>query len=392
MPIPHLVVDTRDARRAWAQSGGMALTGAADGPPLAPPAPVASVLAATGFADAAALVGERGLTRNGSISCGGATRLLACADGWLAVAMARPTDEVSVPAWLGVPASWDAIASRLADLPAATALEGARLLELPVAQLGEAAPVASPWRISQVAPSPALSDPPFVLDLSSLWAGPLCGDLLARSGATVVKVEDPRRPDGARLGAAPFFDLLNSAKRSVAVELSSTAFRRLLARADVVISSARPRAFEQLGIDVAAVLSARPVVWVAITAYGWEGPERNRVGFGDDVAVAAGLVTMLDGRPGFVADAVADPLCGTLAAFAALRCVAAGGSWFVDAPLVGAAAYTASLADNGTVAADGRDDGQWVLADGTPVAPPRTRTSAVSARPMGADNAQLLGR
>ena len=60
-----------------------------------------------------------------------------------------------------------------------------------------------------------------VIDLSALWAGPLCGDLLARSGATVVKVESTQRPDGARRGARAFFDLLNGRKRSVGLDLQS---------------------------------------------------------------------------------------------------------------------------------------------------------------------------
>ena len=46
-----------------------------------------------------------------------------------------------------------------------------------------------------------------VADLSSMWAGPLCGHLLARAGATVVKVESPRRPDGTRAGNQRIFRL-----------------------------------------------------------------------------------------------------------------------------------------------------------------------------------------
>ncbi|WP_231122266.1 CoA transferase, partial [Mycobacterium intracellulare] len=52
-----------------------------------------------------------------------------------------------------------------------------------------------------------------VADLSSMWAGPLCGRLLAHAGATVVKVESPRRPDGTRAGDRSFFDWMNHEKR-----------------------------------------------------------------------------------------------------------------------------------------------------------------------------------
>ena len=61
-------------------------------------------------------------------------------------------------------------------------------------------------------------------------AGPLCGQLLAETGARVIKVESTGRPDGARRGSARFFDLLNGEKRSVALDLASAAGRRDLGR------------------------------------------------------------------------------------------------------------------------------------------------------------------
>ena len=67
-----------------------------------------------------------------------------------------------------------------------------------------------------------------MVDLSALWAGPLCGDLLARAGASVVKVESTQRPDGARRGSRAFFDLLNGRKRSVALDLRSREGVRVL--------------------------------------------------------------------------------------------------------------------------------------------------------------------
>ena len=46
-----------------------------------------------------------------------------------------------------------------------------------------------------------LAAPPRIVDLSALWAGPLCAHLLQLAGASVVKLESTRRPDGARFGA-----------------------------------------------------------------------------------------------------------------------------------------------------------------------------------------------
>ena len=347
--------------RRWAASGAMALTGDADRPPLLPSAPVAGVMAAAGAMlgelapgvvdDAPALLGERaalaGLTRHGRVSCGGATRLLPAADGWAAVALARADDWAAVDAWLGCDSSWDALAAALAGRPIGEAVERARLLSIPVAAVPSRAPAReSPWLISAGGcPAERRAGRPLVVDLSALWAGPLCADLWARTGARVLKVEDPSRPDGARQGDAGFFTLLNATKRPVSAPLASTHVRRLLREADVVITSGRRRAFDQAGIDVQRVLEESPTVWVAITGYGWSGDTADRVGFGDDTAAGAGLVALdpSDGEPRFVADAVADPLCGTLAAVASLAAYGEGGSWLIDAALSRAAGYVAGL-------------------------------------------------
>ncbi|MFA5886111.1 MAG: amidohydrolase family protein, partial [Acidimicrobiia bacterium] len=169
----------------------------------------------------------------------------------------------------------------------------------------------------------------FVVDLSSLWAGPLCGALLAAAGADVVKVESTARPDGARSGNGPFFDLLNGAKRSLALDLATDEGRRVLAAlvagADVVIEGTRPRALRQLGVDAeAALASSGPAVWVSITGHGRDGETGLRVGFGDDAAAAGGLVAWDDAGPCFCADAVADPVTGMVAALGVLDALAPG--------------------------------------------------------------------
>jgi hypothetical protein len=394
---------------AWAASGAMRLTGRPGGPPLgAPPALVDLVERAAAIVghhggdpaiiDGLALLGERAaighLSRHGTLSCGGTTRLVPAAEGWVAVTLARPEDIGALPAWLcrDVPADdpWPAVHEAVAMLPAFTLDERAALLGLPFAALGSVgppAPTAFDLPVGAVCVHAGAGDPlPIVgakvVDLSSLWAGPLCGDLLARAGASVVKVESTSRPDGARGGPAAFFNLLNGWKRSVAVDLATAGGRRdlhrLVVAADVVIESARPRALEQMGIVAADVLGQRPGprVWASITSHGRGPQDRHRVGFGDVAAVAGGLVGRDGDGPCFLADAVADPLGGLVVAAAVLEALAAGGHWLIDGALAPLAA---------SVAGPAFDVG------GVPARPPRARAVARQAQRLGADTAAVLG-
>ncbi|MGH9138268.1 MAG: CoA transferase, partial [Acidimicrobiales bacterium] len=269
-------------RAAWVESGALGLTGAADGPPLVPPARLLERVAAIGRrvdVDAFDVLAERaalgGLRRAGQTSCGGATRLLRCTDGWLAVSLARPDDVASIPAWLEIDPlradadTWGLVDNTLARERVAVALERAVLLGLPAARLGErqaipGGPVTS-TRCGDAAPA---ADAQLVVDLSALWAGPVCARVLRHNGAQVVKVESRQRPDGARRGPAAFFDALHTGSRAVAVDLDDHGdrerLRALLAAADVVIEASRPRALAQHGLDADALVRHGPRVWVSI--------------------------------------------------------------------------------------------------------------------------------
>ena len=389
----------------------MALTGWPARQPLGPPeglvAGVERLARSFPGLDALALLGERaalmGLWRRGTTSCGGSCRLLPAADGrWLAVSLPRAEDRDLVPAWLSLdampptePAAWAAVGHALRQAPADGGADGAHpdadamvdravLLGLPVARVGEmTGPAVVTTPLGQ-APS---RDPRQVVvaDLSGLWAGPLCGDLLARAGADVVKVESTTRPDGARRGPRDFFDLLNGRKRSVALDFADTSDRRrlhrLVASVDVVIEASRPRALEQLGIDAAGLVAGDgPQVWVSITGYGRRGAGPGRVGFGDDAAAGGGLVVWTDSTPAFCADAVADPLTGLTAAHACLEALTRGGRWLLDVSLAGVAAGLAG--PTLPVAPDVEVD----------VAEPRARRPEAAAPAMGADTAQVLAQ
>jgi CoA-transferase family III len=402
--------------RAWAASGAMELTGRPDGPGLGGPAALVDLVAqaadvldrrSNGRAavDGLPLLGERAalsnLTRHGTISCGGSTRLVRAADeGWLAVSLARPEDIAALGAWLcaDVPDGdpWPAVERMVAESDAATLDERAALLGLPIAALSSVEPPAFPAFglpigascLEEAGGPPRPIEPrpiegALVVDLSSLWAGPLCGQLLATAGADVVKVESLARPDGARQGPAAFFDLMNGPKRSVALDLATSGgrrdLRRLIGAADVVIESARPRALEQMGIAAAEELRrpAGPQVWASITSHGRGPGQAERVAFGDVAAVAGGLVARDEQGPCFLADAVADPLCGLVAAAGILEALAAGGRWLLSVALAPLAAAVA---------------GPGLVVDAAaPASPPRARAAVCPARPLGADTAAVLG-
>jgi crotonobetainyl-CoA:carnitine CoA-transferase CaiB-like acyl-CoA transferase len=184
-----------------------------------------------------------------------------------------------------------------------------------------------------------------VVDFSALWSGPVCAHLLGRSGMTVVKVEDLARPDGARRGDPQLFEQLHAGHEQAAFDFSAPGDRRslraLVDSADVVIEASRPRALAALGFDPRTFLGARSGrTWVSITGYGRAGPRSNWVAFGDDAAVAGGLVGMSGPTgPVFCADAIADPVTGVYAAVGALASMASGGGHLVDCSMQSASAF-----------------------------------------------------
>jgi crotonobetainyl-CoA:carnitine CoA-transferase CaiB-like acyl-CoA transferase len=235
---------------------------------------------------------------------------------------------------------------------------------------------------------------PVVVDLSAMWAGPLCGHLLGRVGMRVIKVESTGRADGARVGDPGFFDWLHAGQESVGLDLAGVggreALRRLLGRADVVIEGSRPRALRQMGIHAEEVVGARPgVTWVSITGYGRQADAGQRVAFGDDAAVAAGLVAYDDaGRPVFCGDAIADPITGLVAAVAAVASVVAGGGHLVDVPMVGAVRSVLGAPVPGE--AERGADGEWWVEGQRVVRPKAPKPPADKARALGADTEAVL--
>jgi len=348
----------------WARSGLAWLTGPADGAPdfsrsavLTRAEDVAEGIAGAlgvGVDPVAVLTGRAGLLglrRQGGVSAGGATRLLQTRDGWCALTLSRPDDVAAVPALVETDAPaddpWSVLPRWAAQRCNAELVERAMLLDLPVAALGETTP--APVRITAAgtcAPGRSVAGL-LVADLSSMWAGPLCGAILASAGATVVKVESPSRPDGTRAGDPTFFSWINHGKLSYAVDFDSDAesLRGLLSVADIVIEGSRPAALRRRGLGPGDIGGPPGRIWLRVTGH---GADPGRVAFGDDAAVAGGLVGGSAEGPVFCGDAIADPLTGLESARAVADSLRRGGGEVVEVAMAEVAAGYAALPTGGS--------------------------------------------
>ncbi len=148
-----------------------------------------------------------------------------------------------------------------------------------------------------------------VLEAAQIMAGPFCGMLLADMGADVIKVERPGAGDDTRRmgpaflgGEAAAFLAINRNKRSVVLNLKAeagrAAFRRLAARADVLIENYRPGTLESLGLGYADLQPLNPaLIFCSISGFGQTGPYRERGGF-DLVAQGMSGLMSVTGEPG----------------------------------------------------------------------------------------------
>jgi len=145
-----------------------------------------------------------------------------------------------------------------------------------------------------------------VLDLTRVRSGPTCVRQLADWGANVIKIETPPHlekgegPGGPRDGSD--FQNLHRNKRSITLDLKSpqglAAFKRMVAKADVVVENFRPDVKDRLGIDYESLKTInKRIVLGSISGFGQDGPYRDRPGF-DQIAQGMGGLMSITGLPG----------------------------------------------------------------------------------------------
>jgi crotonobetainyl-CoA:carnitine CoA-transferase CaiB-like acyl-CoA transferase len=145
-----------------------------------------------------------------------------------------------------------------------------------------------------------------VLDLTRVRSGPTCVRQLADWGANVIKIDalledgGGEQPGGPRQGSD--FQNLHRNKRAMTLNLKDPkgleVFKRLAAKADVVVENFRPDVKAKLGIDYESLRKVNPrIVYGSISGFGQDGPYHKRPGF-DQIAQGMGGLMSITGAPG----------------------------------------------------------------------------------------------
>lgn len=210
-----------------------------------------------------------------------------------------------------------------------------------------------------------------VVDLSVFLPGPYLTMSLADHGAEVIKIEapgagDPGRAIGRKDGpGGVFFRTINRGKRSVVLDLKTPdgreALLRLVDTADVFVESFRPGVMKRLGFDFEAIAERNPrIVYCSISAFGQDGPYRDRPAHDIATQAIAGVLSITLGAdrqpaiPGMAAADIVTALQGLSGILMALyRRERTGRGDFIDVSMQQAtlAACTNVL---GTALADGQ--------------------------------------
>ena len=147
-----------------------------------------------------------------------------------------------------------------------------------------------------------------VLDFGRYIAGPFCGTLLADMGAEVIRIEKVdgsedrfTAPVGGNGDGATFLQMARNKKGLTLNPMKPEGrevLRRLVSTADVVIANLPLTTLQQMGIDYDSLKAIKPdIILTMISAFGAEGPYRDRVGF-DMIAQAMTGAMHLSGPEG----------------------------------------------------------------------------------------------
>lgn len=201
-----------------------------------------------------------------------------------------------------------------------------------------------------------------VLDLSRVLAGPWATQLLADLGATVVKVEHPKNGDDTRRWGPPFLDdeeqisayfaCTNRGKKSLRIDFKSLRgqhrLKQLAGECDIIFENFKPDTLKQYGLDYDSLApSNRALIYCSISAFGQEGPYRDRPGYDPLIQAMSGLMSVTgtpESGPQKVGVAMVDIATGLYSCVAVLAAlqerVRSGQGQYIDMALYDVAVAT----------------------------------------------------
>ncbi len=216
-----------------------------------------------------------------------------------------------------------------------------------------------------------------VLDLSRILAGPYCTMILGDLGAEVIKVERPDLGDDTRTWGPPFaggesayYLCCNRNKRSITIDLKSPRgvelVKELAKVSDVLVENFTPGLIGRFGLDYESLREINPgLVYCSISAYGQDGPYRDRPGYDMVLSAVGGLMWITGpqgGEPCKVGVAITDVVTGVYASGAITAALLwrerSGRGQYIDCSLLDAqVSALANIASNYLVA--GKEAQRW---------------------------------
>jgi crotonobetainyl-CoA:carnitine CoA-transferase CaiB-like acyl-CoA transferase len=194
-----------------------------------------------------------------------------------------------------------------------------------------------------------------IIDLTQVWAGPLCTRLLADFGAEVIKIESIQHPDRMRYLHPPkqgdddkafnrggYFHQFNRNKFCITLDLRRPAgkevFLKLVKKSDVVVENYALRVQQNLGITYPELRKVKAdLIMLSMHGYGSSGPYKNGPAFGSTIEAMAGMKSLLgygDGVPIYAGACIGDPVSGFYGAVSILAALASrrttGEGQFID--------------------------------------------------------------
>ena len=149
-----------------------------------------------------------------------------------------------------------------------------------------------------------------VIDLTQIYQGPYATFLMAKAGATVIKIEpvmgEPSRIRAKVSGGASLpMVMLNVNKKGITLNLKSLKgkemFKRLISDADIVVENFTPGVMDRLGVGWEVLHQINPrLIYGSGTGFGLSGPDKDNQAMDVTIQAASGVMSVTgnpDGPP-----------------------------------------------------------------------------------------------